>query len=488
MKRNHNRNSTSLQENDVAIKKGRSLNPFVMVIISFAGIILLGTILLFLPFSQTGKSWSSMFSSGWAYNLVDCFFTAVSATCVTGLNVFENGIGADFTFFGQLVVLIMIQIGGLGFITVFAFLVTIFSRRIKFKNKLFLARATNSTSFGDVVGFVRRVVVITAICEIIGVFLLFPVFKIVATNNGEGGWHALWYSVFHSISAFCNAGFDVLGSTSLINTSGWAAELPTWAYNYLLIVTMILIIFGGISFIVIADVFSFKKPSRWRAFTKVVLATTGTLLVVGSLLLMLFECPNGMSPLDAIFQAVTCRTAGFASVDQESLTVGGRIVSCLLMFVGGSPISTAGGVKTTTIFIVVISLSSYITGKKLHAFNRSFSSKSALQALALICTVAIVLIIGYGCIAAIETSWNSAFWTGKDVSSMLLFECFSAMFTVGLSQNVTTNLVWGSKLVLSALMFIGRLGPMTMFQVFKVNMDKQSKLHYSYVEEDFLVG
>ncbi len=158
------------------------------------------------------------------------------------------------------------------------------------------------------------------------------------------------------------------------------------------------------------------------------------------------------------------------------------------MFIGGSPISTAGGVKTTTVFIVVISLSSYITGKKLHAFNRSFSSKSALQALSLICTVILVLIIGYGCIAAIETTWNSATWAGKDFSSMLLFECFSAMFTVGLTQNVTTNLVWGSKIVLTVLMFIGRLGPMTLFQVFKTNMDKQSKLHYSYVEEDILIG
>lgn len=481
-----------VNNSNAAIRKKKSINPFVMVIISFASIIVIGTILLFLPWSQTGKTWSNMGGadgSSWAKNLLDCFFTSVSSTCVTGLNVFNNGIGEDLTFFGQLVVLIMIQIGGLGFFTLLAFFLTMFSLRVKFKDKLFFMRATGSESFGHVFGFVRKIILITITAELIGALLCIPVFKEYAELHGEGWKHIIWYCVFHSVSSFNNAGFDIMGSTSLISTAGWTSELSSGMYNYLLVVTAILIVVGGLSFLTIIDVFSFKKPKRWRAFTKVVLTTSIILLVVGSVLFMLFECPNGLSPLEAIFQAVTCRTAGFATISQDQLSVGSRILSCLLMFIGGSPMSTAGGIKTTTIFIVVLSLSSFISGRDLHAFKRSYSPKVALKALSLISISIAVLVVSFGVIASIEAAWNSSYWANSsDISSFLLFECISAFSNTGLSMGVTTNLVWGSELVLTILMFVGRLGPMTLFQIFQVNMDKQSKVHYKFVEEDFLVG
>ena len=193
-----------------------------------------------------------------------------------------------------------------------------------------------------------------------------------------------------------------------------------------------------------------------------------------------------MNFLDAIFQSVTCRTAGFASYDQTNLTIGGRITSCLLMFIGGSPLSTAGGIKTTTIFMVGLALVSYVGGREVSAFKRTYSSRMVLKAMSLVTIAIVVIITSYGIISAIEA--NNANIPAGYKSSFLFFECFSAFGTVGLSANVTPYLQWGSKIVIILLMFIGRLGPMTMFQVFQTNMDKKSKLHYSYVEEDFLIG
>lgn len=460
-------------KNPETLKNGKSINPFLLVILSFLIVIVVGTILLYMPFSQTTGHFGDI------YNFVDCFFVSVSATCVTGLCSFANGIGNQLTFFGQLVVLIMIQIGGLGFITVIAFIITLFKRKISFKNRDFLSKAVGSTSFGHVVLFVRKIIFTSLIIETIGTGLFFPVFmQCNGTNVGE----AIWRSIFHSISAFNNAGFDILGNTSLIAGAGtWTEGLPAWAYTYFLSMTMILITLGGISFLVIFDVFSKKKPRQWRAFTKAVLITSSILLVSGTLLFILFECTTGnITFLDALFQSVSCRTAGFATFDQSTLSVGGSIVSVILMFIGGSPLGTAGGVKTTTIFMVFIALNSFISGREMHAFNRSYSLKGIIKAMVLLAMSVVVIIVAYGIIAAIE---KATFDT-----DVLLFECISAFGTVGFSKNITPLLHWGSKLVLCVLMFVGRLGPMTLFQVVQKNLYKESTRSFSYVEEDFLIG
>ncbi len=474
-----------IQERRNSKKKG--LNPFLLVPVSFAVVILIGSLLLYLPLSQKALTWSHW--GNWK-NYIDCLFTAVSCTCVTGLNVFKNGIGDDLTFFGQLICLIMIQIGGLGFITVLAFFITLFRRKIRFRNRFFLQQAVNSTSFGNVVSFVRKIILITISFELLGTLLCLPVFHIVYPNSV---FKMVWTSIFHSVSSFCNAGFDILGSTSLIDSTGsWAASLPSWAYIYLQIVTMILIIFGGISFMVIIEVFSFKKPKQYRVLTKIVLLTTAFLLVGGALFFIVFECFKGedsMSVLDAIFQSVTCRTAGFATYDQADLTVASRIASCFLMFIGGSPLSTAGGIKTTTIFMVVLAIFSYVTGREVNAFKRKYSVNMVVKAMALISVSIIVIAVCYVGINAIESA-NTAYYheAGLDRASSWYFETMSAFGTVGLSMNVTTELLWGSKLVLCVLMFIGRLGPMALFNVFQNNINIESKKHYAYVEEDFLIG
>ena len=467
--------------------KNKGLNPFLLVPISFAVVILIGSVLLYFPFSQKALSWSHW--GDWK-NYIDCLFTAVSCTCVTGLNVFKNGIGEDLTFFGQLVCLIMIQIGGLGFITVLAFFITLFRRKIRFRNRYFLQQAVNSTSFGNVISFVRKIILISFSTELLGTLLLLPVFHHAFPDNVG---MMVWASIFHSVSSFCNAGFDIMGSTSLIDSAGsWAANLPHWAYVYLCIVTMLLIVFGGISFLVILEVFSFKKPKQYRVFTKIVLLTTAILLVGGSLFFILFECfkgENSMTVLDAVFQSVTCRTAGFATYDQTDLSVASRIASCFLMFIGGSPLSTAGGIKTTTVFMVVLAVFSYVTGREVNAFKRKYSVNMVVKAMALIAVSGFVIAVCYVGLNAIE-SMNTAYYEAAELdrAASLFFETISAFGTVGLSMNVTTELLWGSKLVLCVLMFIGRLGPMALFNIFQNNINIESKKHFAYVEEDFLIG
>ena len=409
---------------------------------------------------------------------------------MTGLCPFGNGIGDQLTLAGQIIVLVMIQIGGLGLITVLSFLLTIFNRKISFKNRNFLSQAVGSTSFGHVVVFVRKIILVSAIVELLGSLALVPVF-LQAEDANVG--NIIWRSIFHSVSAFNNAGFDILGNTSLIRESGTiVASLPDWAYYYLLGVIMLLIILGGISFLAIFDIFSGKKPRQWKAFTKVSLTMAAILLTAGSLLFLGFECFKGessMSPLQAIFQSVTCRTAGFSTYDQADLSVGGRIFSCVLMFIGGNPLGTAGGVKTTTLFMVAISLISFITGRDIHAFNRTYSHQGIIKAMVLLSVAITVVIVSYAGIGAIEGTQKALYDAeGVDASSVLLFECFSAFGTVGLSQNWTPNLLWGSKLIITFLMFVGRLGPMTLFQVLQTNLNKKSTKSFSYVEEDFLIG
>lgn len=457
-------------------------NPFLWVLLSFAILIFVGAGLLYLDYFLVTKQTTGSYTFD-IEHIVDCFFTAVSASCVTGLCPYGAGIASTYSFFGQLVIMIMIQIGGLGFITVLAFLITLFSGKIKFKDRYFLSQAVGGTSYIHVIKFVRQIILISFICELLGAALFLPAMINLSSNDFA---HAVWLSVFHSISAFNNAGFDLLGNTSFIVADGsLLASAPTWVPIYIQIVTMVLIVFGGISFLVIIEVFSFKKrPKQYRAFVKIVLSTTAALLAVGAICFVGFECfktDNPMTPLDAIFQSVTCRTAGFSTYDQSQLTMGSRVVSCILMFIGGSPLGTAGGVKTTTCFIVVLSIYSYLRGREVNAFNRRYSPKQIIRAMSLIFISIFAIVIAYASISVIEAPKGLK-------ADDIVFETFSAFGTVGLSANITPQLSIGSKLILCALMYLGRLGPMTLFSVFSKNINIESKLHYELVEEDLLIG
>ena len=287
------------------------------------------------------------------------------------------------------------------------------------------------------------------------------------------------------------AGFDLFGATSLVRNMGNSLidGMPTWAYYYMCSYIMILIVIGGISFLVIIDIFGFKKHGQWRAFTKIVLSTTGVLLVAGWAIFMLTDSfkANGMTIFEALFQSVTLRTAGFATYNQDNISMTGKIISCMFMFIGGSPLSTAGGVKTTTAFMIFLAMFSYFRGKQVTAFKRRYSSNMIVKAMSLVFLGMFAIIIGFLFVSAFEGNrLNGVFNTDK--STAIVYEVFSAFGTVGVSTGITPALSAGSKIVLCLLMFLGRLGPMTFLNIFQINMDKQQNLHYDYIEEDFLIG
>ena len=458
-------------------KRTKHLNPYVLVILSFVFIILIGTTLLCMPWARIDNDW------GWA-SFLDQLFVSTSATCVTGLCTYADGIAGTLTIYGQIVLMLMIQIGGLGFITVLTFLLTLFKRKLQFKDRYILSQAVNSTSIADVAKFVRKIIFISAIVETLGFLIGLPVF---ITMYPDDIFKALWNSLFMSVSAFNNAGFDILGSTSLIRVAASpVTALPEWAYVYLLVYLMILIIAGGISFLVIIEVFSFKKrPSQWRAFTKIIIAMTALLILVGFGGFFLSEHlihNSGTTVLDVLFQSVTCRTAGFASFDQHNMTIVGKALSCMLMFIGGAPLSTAGGIKITTIYMIVLAMVSYLRGKKVSSFKRVYSSSMVVKAMSLVFIALFALIISILAIYGFE------YGKGLD-SEDIMFEAFSAFGTTGLSCGITTEIGIGSKIVLIFLMFMGRLGPMTFFQIFQTSVTQDfTNEHYQYVEEDFLIG
>ena len=454
----------------------KSINPYFLVILSFLVIIFVGAVLLMMPFCRTAHDFG---------NFMDCLFLATSATCVTGLNSFAQGIGDELTFWGQLIVVAMIQVGGLGFITLLTFFITLFSRKLQFKDRLLISMMVNSEEAAEVVTFVRKIILISASFETLGFLLGLPVFLQFCNNVPEG----LWYSLFTSISAYNNAGFDLFGSTSLIRGAGSAFidSLPNWAYYYMCSYIMVLIVSGGISFLVVMDIFAKRKFKQLRVFTKISLMMTGVLLAVGFLVFFISE--GFKSPFDALFQSVTCRTAGFATVDQDGLSVLGKSFSCFLMFFGGNPLGTAGGVKTTTLYIIVLAMICYLTGRKVTSFHRRYSNGVIVKAMSLVILAISTVFISFILLYTFEGGLDiEAIGLKSAKSSVLLYEVFSAFGTVGVSAGVTPYLSLGSKITISVLMFIGRLGPITFFQLLgsKMKLDDQSKYHY--VEEDFLIG
>lgn len=460
--------------------KTKGVSPYLIVILSFVGVILLGSLLLSIPFAHKDGQWG---------NYMDSLFIATSATCVTGLSTYPAGIGGELTLFGQIVVLAMIQIGGLGFITVFTFIVSIFIRKLQFKDRLFLSQAVNSDSISGVSKFVKRVIFIVLTIEILGFLLGLPVFlNVPSYTPGE----AVWASWFTATSAFNNAGFDIFGASSLIRTEGNTIvnSLPTWAYYYMCSYIMILIVLGGISFITIIEIVILrKKPRQWNSFVIIVLMTTGILLFGGWGVFMLTECTTGnINTFEALFQSVTLRTAGFANFDQNTLSVAGKTISCLFMFIGGSPISTAGGVKTTTIFIIVLCLIRFLQGKRITAFNREYSRTSILKAMSLVLLSLLIVTISFVAVKSIENNHIDEYPAGLLSTENVMFEVFSAFGTVGLTAGLTTHLSVGSKIILVFLMFFGRLGPITLFQVFQDKIDNQETEHFKRVETDVIIG
>ena len=423
----------------ILIPKKINLSPVQVIAMGFAAIIVLGGLLLMLPIANR---------NGHSIPFLNALFTATSATCVTGLVVYDTW--TQFTGFGQAVILLLIQIGGLGFMNVTTFFFFVMRKRIGLWERELLTESVNAMHIGGIVKLTRRILFGTLAFESCGALLLMTRF-IPAFGASKG----IWYGVFHAVSAFCNAGFDLLGCiepySSLMHFAGDPVVNLT---------IMGLIIIGGIGFIVWSDIadkgFHFKK---YALHTKVMLITTAGLIVVGALLLLWTE-RNGVFAdmpwpekiLAALFQAVTPRTAGFNTVDNAALSDSGTLLTILLMFVGAGPGSTGGGIKVTTAAVVAVTLIGYLKGhESVDISGRRIEADAVRRAF---CTMVFYFILAAtGALIMIMCQPLPL----KDT----LFEAFSAFGTVGLSTGITRSLTVIPKLVLILLMYSGRIGSLT---------------------------
>ena len=411
-----------------------------LIALGFAGIILCGTLLLLLPVSQTGQV---------RVGVLEALFTAVSSTCVTGLVVCDTF--TAWSPFGQAVILLMIQIGGLGFMTIATRLYMLFNRRVSLLGRQVLSESINSTTVGGVVQFTSRIVALTFFAEGLGAVILALRF-IPQFGVAQG----LWFGVFHSVSAFCNAGFDLMGIQEPYSSF-------TAYYNDPVVVLTLsaLIIVGGLGFIVWEDIRHYKFHwKRYSLHSKVVLFTTGVLLAGGTVLFLITEwnaTSAGMGPLErfltAFFDAVTPRTAGFNTVDTAALSAPGTLLTIVLMFIGGSPGSTAGGIKTTTVFVLLVCMLGEAKNDKTPtAFGRRLTQGTLRRASTVFfCNLLLALCAGvFIGILQPELPFGD-----------VLFEVFSGIGTVGMSTGLTRSLHTASRVVVMLLMYCGRLGSLS---------------------------
>lgn len=443
-----------------------AISPTQILPIGFLTIIIFGTIILMLPISTNNGSLS----------FLNALFTATSATCVTGLVVVDTG--TYFTVFGQSVILALIQFGGLGFMTVATFLFIAVGKKISLKERMTMAESLGETQLTGILRLALNILKVTFLIEIAGACILAIRF-IPIYGSGKG----IWYSIFHSVSAFCNAGFDLIGNY---------ASFTAFVTDPLLCFTIIaLIIIGGLGFGVVMDVYRNHKFSALRAHSKLVLCVTAFLLLAGTILFMTFEYnnPNTIGNLGfldklmaSFFQSVTTRTAGFNTIDQLRLTDSSKMISIVLMFIGGAPAGTAGGIKITTIAVLILVVRALIKNRTdIEVFKRRLPKTIFSKSLA-------IFLIGMAAlmVAVIIISTNEQF-TAVGQAGFLnqLFEVASAMGTVGLSTGVTGHASELTKVVLCVLMFMGRVGLLTI--AFALG-SKSDKSVIKYPEEDILVG
>ncbi|WP_022762141.1 TrkH family potassium uptake protein [Butyrivibrio sp. AD3002] len=435
------------------------LTSFQIIIIGFAGVILLGAFMLMLPIASR---------IGVLTPFDKALFTSVSAVCVTGLVVVDTA--TYWSFFGQLVILILIQIGGLGVITVASLMVMLAGRKISLMQRQTMQNAISAPQVGGIVKLTRFIFKISFLIEMAGTVLLLPVF--VPAYGIKG----IWMSLFHAVSAFCNAGFDLMG-----NKTGEFSSLTSFSANgYLSLVISMLIVIGGIGFVTWKDVISKKNAfSEYRMQTKVVIVTTAILIIIPSIIFFFTEFSS--APMDeriymSVFQAITPRTAGFNTADLTKITDVGQGITMILMLIGGAPGSTAGGMKTTTVAILYANAIA-VFGSKPNAniFGRRIEDcivKSASTILFMYVTFSI------GAATIISMTENLPMET-------CMFEAFSAIGTVGLTLGVTPSLSFFSHILLMSLMFFGRVGGLTI--VFAAFSHKDKSI-LRYPTENIMAG
>ena len=477
------------------IKKNKVLNPYFMLIISFMTFVLIGSFLLSMPFAYKNNP-----NNEWCHvgSYIDALFTSLSAMSLTGITTYPDGLVNTLSGAGQFIVLILVQIGGLGIVTILTFLFSVLRGKLQFKERLMISQAIAFNNFSEIARFVRRLIIITGICELGGFLLGLPVFTKLFPDDLS---RAMFYSLFHSISSFNNAGFDLFNSTnSLINglftAYGSSIGGHDFLYYYFVIYNGFLSLLGGISFLVIIDaLIDHRNPRRWTSLTKIILLTTGGLIVLASACLFLtdgLKKDNPMNFFQVIFQVINCRTAGYSVYPQSEISLPGRMVCAFMMFVGGSPLSTAGGIKVTTLFIILVSIFSYFRGRRLSAFKRNFSATIVAKSMTVVFLVIIFIAVAFVMISLFGVEEIDGHILNPnikaDLESWYLFSTFSFFANVGFYTGLEPFFSTGSKIVLCFLMLLGHLGPMTFFQLFQNNLDKKANVHYSFVEEDFLIG
>lgn len=450
----------------------KRIHPYIYIIMSFLSIVLIGTVLLVMPFAS---------SSGKSFGFVDSFFMATSAVCVTGLSVMPNGLGADMSVYGKIVMCILIEIGGLSIITIAVFFFTIIGAKIGISNRYIIREALNQNSVKGIVKLVRNIVLTSLTIQLIATLInWYPFYTYLQAHGNNNFFAAFGLSLFHSISAFNNAGFDITYSNmSLVEFSSTANVIPQASMITINITTMLLILLGGIGFVVIQDLL---KHHRWRYLslhTKITLITTLILIVVGTLLI---KVTSDLGFLESAFTAFTSRTAGFTTWDMSTMEImypATYIVVLTLMMVGASPCSTGGGIKTTTIAIIMISVFYFAIGKKPKAFQRKISNQQIFKAFVLMNVAIIIVVICVFLIMIIQPQLPVA---------KVIFEVISAFSTTGLSLGITTSLNAGSKFVICFLMLFGRIGPLTIIGLLNKNWMNQKHENIDYIEESVIIG
>lgn len=427
------------------INKFQHLTYTKLIALGYMIVILTGTILLLMPFSSKG---------GQTSGIITALFTATSATCVTGLVVTDTF--TQWTLFGQIVILTLIQIGGLGFMTIIAIFALSLKKKIGLQTRSLLRESVNTMYIGGIVRLFKKIIIGTALFEGIGALLLYirfaPAFGLVK---------GFYYAVFHSVSAFCNAGFDIMGC------KGAYSSLTSFSTDAVVSLTIsALIVIGGIGFFVWDDVSKHKLNfKKYELHTKVVLSATAILIVMGTLLMYAFEYDNTMAGMTipqkiiaSLFCAITPRTAGFNVVDVASMSDSGKLLTMIFMFIGGSPGSTAGGVKTTTVAVLFVSLFAGLKNRKGdNIFGRRLEENTLKRATSVVTINATLSFAAMLIITAIQREFTL---TGVS------FEVLSAIGTVGLTTGITTMLNSASRLIITLLMYCGRVGSMTFALLF----------------------
>lgn len=430
-------------------QKKRRFSTTRMIASGFLAGIVLGALLLSLPIST---------KAGIVTPLEDSFFTATTSICVTGLTTVTTG--EHWSFFGQLVILFLIQFGGLGVVTFTTTIFLLLGKRVKLSDRLVIQNAYNIDTLSGLVKLTKKIIKFTLIVEGIGAFCY--LFQFVPEFGIVDG---VWYSIFHAVSAFCNAGIDLVGGNSFI---------PYRDNLWINLVTMGLIVLGGIGFPVWWDVFHISKQavkkeikvrSMFRRLTlhsKIAITVTVIMIVLGAVITFILEYNNpatigelsiGKKMLSSLFQSVTTRTAGFATIPQQNFKDATSILYLVWMFIGGSPSGTAGGIKTVTVAVILLSTISIVHGKKdIEIFQRRISDQYLKKGLAVVMVSFLVLMVTTISLSAIQ---NSSFLD-------TLYETTSAIGTVGLTRNMTGSLMTAGKIIVMITMYLGRIGPITM--------------------------